>query len=101
MSYPIKFSVSFKKHKYPGKLIALEGIDGSGKTTQAQLLVEKLKKSGKKVIYTKEPTDGEIGKLIRRVLSGELNVPPLSLQYLFCADRGPHQEEMEQYLKKG
>lgn len=99
--YPIKFSVEFKKHKYPGKLIALEGIDGSGKTTQAKLLVDNLNNSGKKAIYTKEPTDSEIGKLIRRILSEDLVVPPLSLQYLFCADRSIHQEEIEGYLKKG
>lgn len=101
MRYPIEFSVSLKKHKYPGVLIALEGIDGSGKTTQALELVERLKKLKKKVIYTKEPTDEPSGKLIRKVLSGEVKMPPLSLQYLFCADRGVHQWELEKYLKKG
>ncbi len=101
MKYPVNFEIGFRKHKYPGKLIAFEGIDGSGKTTQAQRLVEKLKKKTKKIIYTKEPTDNQIGKITRKILAGEFRVPPLSLQYLFCADRAMHQEELEQYLKKG
>lgn len=101
MRYPVSFSVSFKKHKYPGFLVAIEGMDGSGKTTQAQRIVEELKKKKIKAIYTKEPTDEPTGKLIRQVLSGEIKVPPLSLQYMFCADRGVHQVELEKYLKKG
>ena len=101
MRYPISYSISFKKNKLPGILIALEGIDGSGKTTQAQELVKRLKKEKHKVIYTKEPTDEPTGKLIRQVLAGEIKVPPLSLQYLFSADRGVHQLELEKYLSKG
>ncbi len=101
MRYPINFSLGFKKHKYSGLLIALEGIDGSGKTTQAQRLVDSLKKKKIKALYTKEPTEGAIGKLTRSVLKGEIKVPPLALQYLFCADRSHHQVELESYLKKG
>lgn len=101
MRYPVSFSVSFKKHKSKGLLIAIEGMDGSGKTTQAQRLVEELKKKKIKAIYTKEPTDEPTGKMIRQILSGELKVPPLSLQYLFCADRGVHQVELEKLLEKG
>ena len=101
MRYPVNFSVGFKKHKYPGLLIAIEGMDGSGKTTQAQRLVEELKKKKVKAIYTKEPTDEPTGKMIRQILSGEIKVPPLSLQYLFCADRGVHQIELEKLLSKG
>ncbi len=101
MRYPISFSISFNKNKLNGILIAVEGIDGSGKTTQAQELVKNLKKEGYKAIYTKEPTDEPTGRLIREVLAGNIKVPPLSLQYLFCADRGVHQWELEKYLKKG
>lgn len=101
MRYPVSFSVGFKKHKSPGMLIAIEGMDGSGKTTQAQEIVKELKKKKIKAIYTKEPTDEPTGKMIRQILSGELKVPPLSLQYLFCADRGVHQVELEKLLKKG
>lgn len=101
MKYPIKFELSFKKHNYPGKLIALEGIDGSGKTTQAQKLVAKLQSNGIEAVYTKEPTDGEIGKLIRQILVGEKKFEPVSFQYLFSVDRVEHQEEILELLKKG
>lgn len=101
MKYPIKFELSFRTHNYPGKLIALEGIDGSGKTTQAQKLVAKLQNNGIEAVYTKEPTNGEIGKLIRRILVGEKKFEPVSFQYLFSADRVEHQEEILELLKKG
>lgn len=101
MKYPISFEIEFRKHQYPGIFIALEGIDGSGKTTHAKELVQLLEKEGIKAVYTKEPTDGVVGELIRKVLNSEIKIPPISLQYLFCADRGIHQEEIEDYLKKG
>jgi len=101
MKLNVNFDIEFKKNPYPGKFIALEGIDGSGKTTHAQMLCRELQKKGYKAHCTKEPTDGEIGKFIRRILSGELKVSPVGLQYLFNADRAVHQEEIIEYLKKG
>ena len=53
-----------KKQLKRGIIIALEGIDGAGKTTQAVLLYEKLKKSGYPVILLHEPTSGKWGKKI-------------------------------------
>jgi dTMP kinase len=53
-----------KKQLKRGIIIALEGIDGAGKTTQAILLYEKLKKSGYPVIFLHEPTSGKWGKKI-------------------------------------
>ena len=71
----------------------LEGIDGSGTSTQIALLGEKftLRRLQKPVFYpTFEPTDGVIGRLIRSVLK---NTPPLkaeTLARLFAADRNEH-----------
>lgn len=101
MKYDVSFSIDFKRNAYPGRFIAIEGIDGSGKTTQATRLVERLNKKGQKAIYTTEPTDGPIGQLIRKILKGEVKVSKASFQYLFCADRGNHEEEMIKHLKKG
>ena len=101
MKYPVFFELEFRKHNYPGRLIAIEGIDGSGKTTQARKTAEILKEKGTEAIYTKEPTDGEIGKMIRRILAGEKKFEPASFQYLFSADRVEHQEEILELLKKG
>lgn len=99
--YHIEFDIEFKTHNLPGKLIAIEGIDGSGKTTQTKLLCEKLEKMGYKVHCTKEPTDKPTGKFIRDVLSEKIKVPPVAIQYLYGADRAVHQIEIEKYLRKG
>ena len=47
---------------YPGKLIALEGIDGAGKTTQVSLLAAFLRNAKEIVVSSKEPTDGKWGR---------------------------------------
>ncbi len=75
-----------------GAFIVFEGIDGSGKTTQAKLLQEELKRNGFGVLLTKEPTDGPIGQIIRRGLRGELNFSMKTIQLLFTADRSYHLE---------
>jgi dTMP kinase len=48
-----------------GLLIAVEGIDGAGKTTQVRLLAQALERLGERVITSKEPTDGPWGRKIR------------------------------------
>ena len=101
MSYDIAFSTDFKRNPYKGKLIALEGIDGSGKTTQAHKIVDILNKKDIRAVFTKEPTDKITGKLIREFLSGKMKFSPVAFQYLFAADRAVHQEEIEPQLKKG
>lgn len=102
MKYKVSFAIDFKRNKHKGKFIALEGIDGSGKTLQTQKVVSLLKKKGYKVISTKEPTDRVIGKFIKKdILTGKVKLPPVAIQYLFSADRSDHQKEIEDYLKKG
>ncbi|MCH5186580.1 MAG: dTMP kinase [Oscillospiraceae bacterium] len=73
-----------------GKFIVFEGIDGSGKTTQAEILCERLKKCGISAETTREPTDGEIGKLIRRALTREITFSEQTMSMLFAADRTEH-----------
>ena len=66
--------------------ICFEGLDGCGKTTQAKLLAEQL--NG---IYTREPSDHPIGKLIRQYLScQDIGISPETFQLMFAADRGEH-----------
>ena len=101
MNYHIEFDLDFKRNTYPGKLIALEGVDGSGKTIQTHLLAKALKKKGKKVFLTKNPTDGPLGKFIRKALQGKVDLPLVSFQYLFSADRQIQQLEIIEHLKKG
>lgn len=73
-----------------GKFIVLEGIDGSGKSTQIELLKSKLLASDHKVHTTTEPTEREVGKLIRRILKKEVSVTEETLAALFVADRLDH-----------
>ncbi len=102
MKYRVKFDIDFKRNPYKGRFIALEGIDGSGKTIQTQRVVEALKNKGYDAIGMKEPTDLVIGKFIKQeVLSGKISIPPVAIQYLFSADRSMHQVEIEELLKKG
>ena len=71
-----------------GYLIALEGIDGTGKSTQCRLLVDYLKSRGFDVVSLREPTNGVWGQKIRKVLTegrGDL-APEEELQY-FINDR--------------
>jgi dTMP kinase len=91
----------------PGLLIALEGIDGSGLTTQAALLAQALRARGAPVYATKEPTEGPVGGLLRLALgrrlgsrprdsdgaAGEAAFVPLDarvIALLFAADRLDH-----------
>ena len=73
-----------------GKFIVLEGIDGSGKSTHAVLLKERLEKEGYSVFLTMEPSEGEAGKLLRRCLTRECDLPEQAIAGLFMTDRIDH-----------
>jgi dTMP kinase len=80
--------------------IAIEGIDGVGSTTHAERLAASIEQMGRSVLQTREPTERDVGELIRRYLSGEFDVPgkdadneTLSSDFmglLFAADRIDH-----------
>jgi len=69
-------------------LVAIEGIDGSGTTTLLNSLGEAL--AGRNIRLGAEPTGGNIGSVIRDVLSGGKAVTPKTLALLFAADRREH-----------
>ncbi len=75
-----------------GAFVVIEGLDGSGKTTQARILAAKLKES-QGAVFTQEPSRGRIGRFIRsRILYGDRR-PPITLEaLLFAADRIDHIE---------
>ena len=72
------------------RFIALEGVDGSGTTTQLAQVSQALEQRGLVVHKTMEPSKGPIGVRIREILRGELVTPPDSLALLFAADRLDH-----------
>jgi dTMP kinase len=85
-----------------GAFIVIEGLDGSGKTTQARLLVQKLR-SSHKAVYTTEPSRGKIGSFIREFcLFEEKRLDSATEALLFAADRIEHiQNEVVPALNKG
>lgn len=85
-----------------GRFIVFEGLDGSGQTTQVDLLAVRLKGDGHKVLVTKEPTNNLVGGLIRGALTGEWRPSNQIIQLLYAADRGHHLErEILPALAKG
>ncbi len=80
--------------------IAIEGTDGSGKSTQAKLLAEKMSANGHKVHLTFEPTNGKIGSLLRSILKGTEKADQTTIAGLFLADRLDHLLNEEDGLVK-
>src|SRR5258706_6897423 len=70
--------------------IAFEGIDGSGKSTQAKLLSEKLKQDGIRIYSTLEPTDSPIGSVIKNIFRHRIEADHRTIAGLYVADRLDH-----------
>lgn len=79
-----------------GKFIVFEGLDGSGTSTQSQLLQNVLLEKGEKVHLTCEPSPGPIGNMIRQAMQGRILFSKQDdefdrqMAYLFAADRYDH-----------
>lgn len=88
-----------------GKFIIFEGIEGSGKSTQAKRFYSMLKKTDRNAVITEEPWEADrIGKLIRKELreKGEERVSNMTLQLLYMANRSNHAERViEPSLRRG
>lgn len=95
MTYHLEFDIDLKRNEEKGLYIALEGIDGSGKTTQVQELKKYFESKGKEVVKTREPRkEGVIGELVHQILLGDRKFSPKAFQYLFTTDRVLNQEEI-------
>ena len=77
-------------------LITLEGIEGSGKTTQIDYIASYFQKFGLDYIITKEPGGTVIGEKIRSILldPGNINIHPMTELLLYAADRVQHIKEL-------
>ncbi len=79
------------KNDYPGKFIVIEGLDGSGNTSQTSLLKNFFIENNYQTILTKEPTqESEAGKKIKEVLENKTKIEAIELQKLFKEDRDWH-----------
>lgn len=91
----------------PGSLVVIEGIDSSGKKTQAKELVEKLEDCGEKVKYVEFPSygDSELGEVVSQFLRGELGerseLPVEVISMFYAMDRYQFRNEYEEFLSEG
>lgn len=91
-----------------GRFIVFEGIDGAGTTTQARLLARWLRRQGRTVHQTAEPSSGPLGNLLRQAMRRRLvgadgePLDPRAFAALFVADRADHLTgEIEPALARG
>ncbi len=85
-----------------GMLIVIEGVDQSGKETQAQRLRERLREAGHKVRLLSFPDYGtSIGEEIARALQGEREYGPDVMQLLFVANRHERREAIREWVDGG
>src|SRR5437868_13089012 len=74
--------------------VTFEGLDGSGKTTQATLLAEVLRGEGRDVVATREPGGTPLGEEVRRLLLGGLEMSSWAEASLFAAARADLVEQV-------
>ena len=83
------------------KFIVFEGLDKSGKDTQAEKFVDFLNSRGIKTFFTYEPTNSNIfGKLIHYILKHRIRIPQVLFQKMYYWDRLIHVREIKKHLKK-
>jgi dTMP kinase len=91
---------------YPGRLIAIEGIDGSGKQTQVRLLARELESRGHQVLSTGFPQYGSwFGKMVGQFLNGDFgpldSVEPHFTALLYAGDRFECKQPIVAALESG
>src|SRR3984893_14980584 len=86
----------------PGHIIAFEGLDQSGKQTQAELLRDALKHEGHKARLVSFPDYAtSIGEEIARALAGERDYDPDVMQLLYVANRYERKSDLQRWLDGG
>jgi dTMP kinase len=82
-----------------GRFIVFEGIDGTGKSTVARMVAERLRENGTDCVLTMEPSDSWIGEAVRRANAD--GTDDLAEALLFMADRAEHTRQIESLMNQG
>ncbi len=82
-----------------GRFFVFEGIDGSGKSTVARMMHERMMAADRRSVLTAEPTDSWIGDMVRR--GNEEASSPFTETLLYVADRAEHTARIEKWLNDG
>jgi len=91
-----------KINPYKGFFIAFEGLDGSGSDKVASQIAKLLAREKYPVVFVKEPSQGQIGRFIKKLIKERGEISPLVLEYLFAADRAIQMEDrITPNLKEG
>jgi len=94
--------MSVQYNDLKGKFIAIEGIDGSGLSTQSAELFKRLNEMGHQTYKTKEPSDGPVGGVLRLALTHRIEITQGTFGLLFAADRLDHlNNEIVPKLREG
>jgi len=88
----------FIHHTMRGRFFTFEGIDGSGKTTISRMVYEEVREKWN-AVWTKEPTDGWLGKSVERAVEEGRDAATVAL--LFAADRKEHLKDINKWLDEG
>lgn len=89
-----------------GKLIIIDGSDGAGKTTQSNILIEKLKKIKKEIAFFDFPQYGKFyGKIVAKYLNGKLgkldDINPYLISFAYALDRASARDKIYNALHQG
>jgi dTMP kinase len=79
--------------------VALEGLDGSGKTSVAAAVAGALQRGGREVVLTGEPTKTWLGDAVRRAIAEDTEA--VTESFLFLADRAAHTAHIRRWLSEG
>ncbi|MEM6848054.1 MAG: dTMP kinase [Pseudomonadota bacterium] len=87
--------IGFERQRLMGFFITFEGGEGSGKSTQARILAQRLRAAGRDVVMTREPGGTPLAERVRKRLLAEApNLSPVEQAILFAAARADHVEQV-------
>src|SRR6185503_16474876 len=94
---PAASALERRAHTYTGTFVSFEGGDGSGKSTQLDLLADWLRANGHEVVVTREPGGTPLGTKLRNIVLDARNadvISPRAEALIYAADRADHVERV-------